>query len=224
MISVIIPAYNEEERVGATVRAALAIPGVDEVLVVDDGSTDQSGACAGQAGARVITLSRNAGKGAALNAGVKAAQGKLLVVLDADLGDCASQACCLIQPVSADEADMTIATFPLIPGKGGGLGFVVRLARWGIRRSTGREMAAPLSGQRAMKWEVWQKVGGFADGFGAEVALTIDALCSGFRVTEVPTTMTHRVTGRDWKAVRHRARQFFAVARALWQRRHRRCR
>jgi glycosyltransferase involved in cell wall biosynthesis len=224
MISVVIPAYNEDDRVGATVRAVLAIPGVAELIVVNDGSSDDTAACAEQAGARVLSLPGKRGKGAALNAGVEAATGDILLVLDADLGDSASQAECLPGPVVADEADMTVATFPVIPGKGGGMGLVVKLARWGIRRSTGREMVAPLSGQRALRREVWEKVGGFAEGFGAEVALTIDALCAGFRVTEMPTTMTHRVTGRDWKAVQHRARQFNAVARALWQRRGQQCR
>ena len=80
-------------------------------------------------------------------------------------------------------------------------------------------MADPLSGQRALRREVWERIGGFEPGFGAEVALTIDAIRAGFRVVEVPTTMTHRVTGRDWAAKRHRARQLMAVARALWKRR-----
>lgn len=223
MISVVIPAHNEEARIGATVRALRGLPSIDEILVVDDGSADRTADCAEAAGGRVLRLPANRGKGTALNEGVRAARGDLLLLLDADLGETAAQAECLLAPVLAGEADMTIATFPVIPGRGGGFGLAVRLARWGIRRVTGREMAAPLSGQRAMRRAVWERVGGFAPGFGAETALTIDALCAGFRVVEVPTTMTHRVTGRDWRAVRHRARQFLAVARVLWARRGRRC-
>jgi glycosyltransferase involved in cell wall biosynthesis len=219
VVSVVIPAYNEELLVGATVRALCDLPGIAEIVVVDDGSTDRTAQAAEEAGARVVRSGTNRGKGAALAAGIETARGGILLLLDADLGDSAGQAACLLEPVRTGRADMTIAAFPVVPGKGGGFGFVVRLARWGIRRAAGREMAAPLSGQRAVRREVIERVGGFAPGFGAEVALTIDALRAGFRVEEVPTTMTHRVTGRDWKGFRHRARQFLAVARALWARR-----
>ncbi len=218
-----IPAYNEEARIEETVRALQDLPGVDEVIVVDDGSADATAGRAEAAGARVVLLTPNRGKGEALAAGMAAAHGGILLLLDADLGATASQADRLLEPVKRGEADMTIARFPVISGKGGGFGLVVRLARWGILRTTGRRMAAPLSGQRAIRRAVWERVGGFAPGFGAEVALTIDALCAGFRVVEVETTMMHRVTGRDWKGVRHRMGQFVAVLRALWPRRSRRC-
>jgi glycosyltransferase involved in cell wall biosynthesis len=224
MISVVIPAYNEADRIGETVAAIASLPRVNEVIVVDDGSTDDTAPRADAAGATVIRTAENRGKGAALVTGIEAAEGDVLALLDADLGATAAEAACLIEPVVAGEADMTIATFPVIPGRGGGFGFVVKLARWGIARATGREMAAPLSGQRVMRREVWRMVGGMDPGFGAETAFTIDALCAGFRVLEVPTTMTHRVTGRDAAAVRHRARQFLAVAAALWRRRSVRCR
>jgi glucosyl-3-phosphoglycerate synthase len=223
MISAVIPAFNEAERIGKTVSALKQLPEIDEIVVVDDGSNDGTASAAESSGARVVRQSPNRGKGAALTAGIQAAQGDILLLLDADLGDTADQVGSLLPPVVNGEADMSIATFPVIPGKGGGFGFVVRLARSGILKRTGKEMQAPLSGQRAVRREVLEKIGGIAGGFGAEVALTIDALCAGFRVVEVPTTMTHRVTGRDWKAMRHRARQFNAVAKALWARRGRRC-
>jgi glycosyltransferase involved in cell wall biosynthesis len=222
MTSAVIPAFNEAERIGKTIAALKRLPEIDEIVVVDDGSTDDTASAAEAAGARVVRQSPNRGKGAALTAGIKSAQGDILLLLDADLGETADQAASLLPPVMNGEADMSIATFPVIPGKGGGFGFVVRLARNGILKRTGKEMQAPLSGQRAIRREVLEKIG-IAGGFGAEVALTIDALCAGFHVVEVPTTMTHRVTGRDWKAMRHRARQFNAVARALWARRGRRC-
>jgi glycosyltransferase involved in cell wall biosynthesis len=223
MVSAILPAYNEEERIEATVRALCGLPGIGEILVVDDGSADRTAERAEQVGARVLRLSANQGKGAALNAGAQAARGDILLLLDADLGDSARQAERLLKPLLDDEADMSIATLPVIPGRGGGFGLVVGLARWGIRRATGREMAAPLSGQRALRRAVLQRVGGFAGGFGVETALTIDALCAGFRVVEIPTSMTHRVTGRDWRGMLHRARQLIAVARVLWPRRSSRC-
>ncbi|MGC7879033.1 glycosyltransferase, partial [Desulforudis sp. 1190] len=63
--SVIIPAFNEEGRIGATVRAVRRIPEVVEVIVVNDGSTDATEKEARQAGARVLNMPGNSGKGAA---------------------------------------------------------------------------------------------------------------------------------------------------------------
>ena len=156
-----------------------------------------------------------------MNAGIRASEGRILLLLDADLGRSACEVDKLLFPVLADEADMTIASFPIIPGAGGGFGLAVGLARRGILRLTGQKLDSPLSGQRGLRREVLERVGGIAPGFGAEVALTIDAIRAGFRVMEVPTTMTHRVTGRDWKGIRHRARQFRDIARALVRRGYR---
>ena len=217
-VSAIIPAYNEEARVAATVKAVRAVKGVNQVIVVDDGSTDSTAQEAERAGADVLTLGRNRGKGQAMNAGARASSGDVLLFLDADLGDSAKEAGKLLEPVLNRQADMTIAEFPAGAGKGGGFGLAVGLARTGIRLRTGRVMTSPLSGQRALRREVFDAVGGIAPGFGAEVALTIDALRRGFRVLEVPVQMKHRVTGRDWSGIRHRARQFSHIARALMRR------
>lgn len=222
LLTVLIPAFNEAERIGATLDALAGLASVVPsyaLLVIDDGSWDETAAVA-QEKATVIRLPRNEGKGAALNAGLEAAEAsEYLLLLDADLGTTAAQAVRLVRPLLEGAADLTIATFPVIPGKGGGMGLVVRLARWGIFRATGQRMAAPLSGQRAMRRSVLRTVGGMEAGFGVEVGMTLDALAAGFRVLEIPTEMTHRVTGRDWRAMRHRAGQLLAVARVLWRRR-----
>ena len=214
-LCVLIPAYNEADRVAATVAAALALPNVTEVLVINDGSTDATAHVAEQAGARVLTLERNAGKAAALTAGLHATQALFLLLLDADLGATAHEAHKLIHPVIAGEADMTIATFPVIPGRGGGMGLVVRLARGGVLRATGKTLQAPLSGQRCLKREVLEAALPLASGFGIETGLNLSALKAGWRILEVPTNMDHRVTQNDWRGRLHRARQLRDVAKAL---------
>ena len=95
------------------------------------------------------------------------------------------------------------------------MGLVVRLSRWGVQRLTGRTLSAPLSGQRCLRCEVLAAARPLARGFGVETALNIDALRAGFIVTEVEISMDHRVTGRDFRARLHRARQLRDVARAL---------
>jgi glycosyltransferase involved in cell wall biosynthesis len=71
-LAVVIPARNESDRIGATVRAAIQIPGVDMVVVVDDGSVDGTGCEAARAGATVVRHARNRGKAAALETGAEA--------------------------------------------------------------------------------------------------------------------------------------------------------
>jgi glycosyltransferase involved in cell wall biosynthesis len=218
MVSVIIPAYNEAERIAATVRAVRAIPRVDEIIVVDDGSSDNTAKAASLDGARVIRQPQNRGKGEALTAGVAEAKGDVFMFLDADLGETAQNAGALLEPVLKGELDMTIAVLPPAQRKGGA-GFVLRAAREGIKRATGFEATAPLSGQRALTREIMNRIGNIESGFGVEVALTIDALKAGARVGEVPIEFRHRETGRDWRSFLHRAKQWWHVKRALRKRR-----
>lgn len=215
-VAVLIPAYNEAERIGATVEAARAVPSVTRVVVVDDSSDDDTAALAEAAGAKVVRLWNNVGKGAALQAGASRIENAdVIVLLDGDLGSTASQAVLLLEPVVSGSADMAIATFPRPEGKAG-FGLVKNMARWGIRRmGGGLETQAPLSGQRAMTRECLEAVRPFATGYGVEVALTVRARRAGLRVVEVPTTMAHAATGRDIAGFIHRGRQFVHVGLAM---------
>lgn len=216
-VTAIVPAYNEACRIEDTVRAISTIEQVHDVLVVDDASSDDTAARARMAGARVLTLSRNGGKGQALMAGLAQTTSDILLLLDADLGLSAARAQSLLAPVQSGHADMTVARFPKRAHKGG-FGLAKGLAVWGIARATGFVADAPLSGQRAVRREVLERVGRLAPGWGIEVALTIDTLRLGFRVQEVEVSFEHRVTGRDAAGFWHRGRQFADIGRALWPR------
>ncbi len=213
-ISVLIPAYNEEAFIFDTVKAVGFLPEDKEILVVDDCSTDQTAARAKAAGAKVITLPYNMGKGEALNQGAKKITGDIVLLLDADLGSSAGEARHLLWPVLNGEADLTIARFPPARQKGG-FGFVKGLAGMGIRYYTGIKAETPLSGQRAMRRTVFLKVLPLASHFGVEVSMTIKAARLGFRVCEVPVQMRHKETGRNLKGFIHRSRQFYDVLRVL---------
>lgn len=223
-VAVVIPAKDEQGRVPATVKAATTLPGVDLVVVVDDGSTDRTAAAASAAGATVVQHARNRGKAAAMETGASAVSliesrevggPRVLLFLDADLEDTAAEAGALIGPVTGGEVDMTIATLPTQRTAGGGRGLVVNLARAGIEQATGWLPAQPLSGQRCISRPAFQAALPLAHGFGVEVGLTIDLLRQGYRVREVEVALHHRVTGTDWHAQVHRGRQWLHVARAL---------
>ncbi|WP_416139577.1 glycosyltransferase family 2 protein [Halomonas sp. HK25] len=85
MVSIVIPAFNEAATVGRCANAGLHHPSVDEVIVVDDGSSDGTGEAAAAAGATVIRLDKNSGKAAAMDAGIRAAKHNIILFLDADV-------------------------------------------------------------------------------------------------------------------------------------------
>lgn len=215
----LVPAKDRADSVGATVTALWGVAGVDEVLVIDDASADESVREALAAGARVLPLEVNVGKGGAVQAGVAAtphAQTYLLV--DADLGATAGLAGDLLRPVLDGEADMAVAVLPSA-GRRGGLGGVRRLAASGIARATGGRLRprAPLSGQRAVRADLLRSLP-LAERFGLETAMSIDAVRAGARVVEVDVAMDHRHTGRSLAGFRHRAGQGAQIVRALWPR------
>jgi glycosyltransferase involved in cell wall biosynthesis len=223
-VAVVIPARNEADRIQATVTAALGLPAVAVVIVVDDGSKDGTAAAARSAGAVVTRHARNRGKGAAMETGAAAVRlldqreqrvrPRHLLFLDADLGRTAAGAGPLTEPVLAGTADMTIAVFATTV-KLGGHGLVVGLSGAGIRRATGWRPAQPLNGQRCLTRAAFEAARPLARGWGVETALSIDLLRKGLRVTEVEVELAHRATGTGMRAQLHRAHQLTGVARAL---------
>lgn len=109
--SVVMPAYNEESRIGAVLRVLTTTPQIDEVIVVDDGSQDLTSAVVARfAGVRLLRNERNAGKHAALLQGVEQSRGEILLLVDADVSGLTLDGInALIDPVRRDRCAMTIA-------------------------------------------------------------------------------------------------------------------
>lgn len=110
-ISCVICAYNEAPRIAAVLRVVAAHPLLHEVIVVDDGSTDETAEVVRQfPSVRLVSCEINRGKSFAMATGVAAAEGELLMLLDADLsGLAAEHVTALAAPVLAGEAAVTIS-------------------------------------------------------------------------------------------------------------------
>jgi hypothetical protein len=228
-VAVIIPAWNEASRIGATVRAASALTGADIVVVVDDGSADETGELAAAAGAHVIRHAQNRGKAAAMETGAEAVRlmesatgpqaadsrgPRHLLFLDADLAASAAGVGPLIEPIRAGRADLAIAVFASRVRKGG-FGFVVATSAAGTTRAIGWHPAQPLNGIRCLTRAAFSAALPLAAGWGAETGMTIDLARKGLRITEVEVPLSHRATGNDWRSQLHRLHQLVDVTRAL---------
>lgn len=186
-ITVCIPARNEERTVGEVVDAVrrphMADAGgsglVDEVVVVDDASTDRTAAVAEAAGARVVSQRGGDGKGAAMRAGLAAAEGDLLVYLDADVENTTDAFVAgLVGPLLACE-DVALVKGcyerPLGDAPSGG-GRVTELMARPLLQVLFPELSGvrqPLAGETAAPRWVLEKLE-FAGGYGVELGLLVD--------------------------------------------------
>ncbi len=216
VVSAVVPAYNEEKRIERTLKALRRVKELDEIIVVDDGSTDATAQVARRNADSVVQLPRNIGKGGALSQGMSYAAGNIILFVDADLMEHAKLCGALLSPVLKQEADMTIARFPAARKKGG-FGLVKGLARNGVRWLTGYHLEAVLSGQRAVTRELIKEAGDLSSGFGVEVGMTVRALRCGYQVIEIPLPMSHRETGRNWQGFTHRGKQFLSILKTLFR-------
>jgi len=222
---VIVTAFNEADRLPATLGAlAAAFPGA-RILVADDGSTDGSGDVAAAHGAEVVRSERNVGKGGVATLAAQRllplADGPqprpVILLCDGDLAASADALKLLVAEVRAGRADLAVAAFA--QRVGGGFGWALGFARWAIRRRSGYEAAAPISGQRALRADALPAVVPFAPRFGMEIGMTIDAVRAGFRVSEVELPLAHRATGRTLRGFLHRGRQLVDFVAVWWARR-----
>jgi glycosyltransferase involved in cell wall biosynthesis len=207
---VIVAAQNEADGIGATLDAlAAALPGA-ALWVADDASRDGTPEVALQHGAQVVSRGRSHGKGGNVTAAAEAALSDVegeptFLLCDADLGASARELVRLIEAVEAGECDLAVAAFAR--REGGGFGLALGYARRRIEELCGFEAEAPISGQRAMQASTMHDLLPFADHFGMELGMTVDAVRAGFRVKEIELPLEHRATGRTIGGFLHRARQ-----------------
>ena len=180
-VSVIIPAFNEEKTVAHVVKVVKSLNYIKEVIVVDDGSADQTDKVAAEAGARVIKHMKNRGKGAAIKTGFKNSKGDIIVFLDADLQNLTkTQVNNIIKPLMNGEADITKTKFKREAGR------VTELTAKPLLNFFFPEIKfdQPLSGQFAAKRSFLNKIK-LEDDYGVDVGIVLDADVMGMKVKEV---------------------------------------
>jgi glucosyl-3-phosphoglycerate synthase len=180
-VSVIIPAFNEEKTVAHVVKVVKSLNYIKEVIVVDDGSADQTARVAQEAGAIVINHLKNRGKGAAIKTGFKSSKGDIVVFLDADLQNLTKfQVDNIIKPIMNGEADITKTKFKREAGR------VTELTAKPLLNFFFPEIKfdQPLSGQFAAKRSFLNKIK-LEDDYGVDVGIVLDADVMGMKVKEV---------------------------------------
>ncbi|MDO5814877.1 MAG: glycosyltransferase [Methanobrevibacter sp.] len=180
-VSVIIPAYNEEDTVATVVDVVKEVSFVDEIIVVNDGSSDNTRQEALNAGARVITHETNKGKGEALFTGYKEAECDIIAFIDADIHNLTSKKVeAMIMPILEGKTDITKTKFARARGR------VTELTAKPLLNFFFPEISfeQPLSGQFAARKEILKKIN-FEKDYGVDVGIVIDADVLGISITEV---------------------------------------
>ena len=180
-VSIVIPAYNEEATVAKVVSVARKLSYVDEVIVVDDGSTDRTVEEAENAGATVISHIMNEGKGSAIKTGFKNSHGDIVAFIDADVSNFTSEKIDkIIRPILEDKTDITKTKFARESGR------VTELTAKPLLGFFFPELSyeQPLSGQFAGKRSALNKIR-FEKDYGVDVGIVLDADVHGIKILEV---------------------------------------
>ena len=229
--SVVIPAFNEARRLPAYLDDVVAyFDGRGEpyeVIVVDDGSSDGTGdavlARARQSPAvRLLRLPENAGKGAAVRAGMRAATGAVRLFADAD-GATPIAELKRFEPALAAGADVVIASRVLVDPAVSVAALRHRVAagrvfNWLVARLGLRGVADSQCGFKALSARAAEDLFGRlrTRGFGFDVELLLLAQRAGYRVVEVPVNWADQA-GSKVGVVRHGPGMLWQIARARWR-------
>ena len=194
IVSIIIPAYNEAETISGIIKTAKAHPWVDEVLVIDDGSKDNTANLARATGATVYRLLNNQGKASAMSLGVVRARNDIICFLDADLIDLNESILTqIIEPVLTNKTDM----------------FVALRVRQTYTLNKLLKFFPIIGGERTLKKELWLKTPTeYKKSFQIEIALNYFTKKYGYRMDFKLISGFHQV-------IKEKKR---GVLKGLWQR------
>jgi glycosyltransferase involved in cell wall biosynthesis len=199
-VSVVLPAFNEEDGIADVVTRLGAFGPWHEILVIDDGSTDRTAERAAAAGARVVRHPYNKGNGAAVKTGIREASGAVVLLLDADGQHDPAEALAVVSPVGVH--DMVIGARrsedqPVVRAAGNSI--FNALASW----LTGRPIPDLTSGFRAARRDrLMDVIHLLPNGFSYPTTSCLAFLKAGFNVLFVPITVRTRVGSSKIRVMR----------------------
>ncbi len=193
----VIPVHNEEKTIQRIAKETSRY--VDNVIVVDDGSTDLSSKEATAGGAKVVKIDRNQGVGSAYRKGLEVAKeydAEIILRLDGDGEHYPSDIPNLIEPILKGEADIVLGNrvgyFSSAPG-------IMRLGNWGLTKITnaltGAGVSDSQSGLKAIRTSALDGIDLSANRYEIESELILEAKRKGLRLKEVPVKYDKYVRG-----------------------------
>lgn len=213
-VSAIIPAYNEEKSILSTLEGIRKVSAVNEIIVVDDGSTDLTyELLKREKGIILLKNNMNRGKGYSVRSGLKYASNNYIALVDGDLRESAAEFEKLTNQISNDYSSIIIGILPAAKGMGG-FGLVKCLSYSGMYILTSVKVNSILCGQRIIPAAFLREIE-LPEGFALEFKITLEAVRRGLRLVEIPVNMHHRVTGRDLSGFLHRGKQYLDILRMI---------
>ncbi len=213
-LSVLIPVYNEVQTIAALVQRVLAVPLDQEIVLVDDGSSDGTSQVVDKLVSfrvKVIHYPTNQGKGAAVRSGLEAAIGDVIVIQDADLEYNPRDFLQLIEPITEGRADVVYGVRSLASQK--------LIMRWGNRFVTwvtnllyGQHLKDIETCYKMMRRELALSLDLECRGFDIEAEITAKLLQAGHRIFEVPISYTARYENKKISPL-----DGLPTVRALWK-------
>ena len=204
LLSIVVPAYNEEHTVGDVIdrlKATLREIGLpNEIIVVNDYSRDRTVEVSLYRNVKVYSLKQHMGKGYALRAGFAKAKGEIIVTIDSDGSNRPEELPLLLKPVLEGKADLLIGS--RFAGKQATSGkrfnaAGVRIFNLLVRTLTGAQVSDSQSGYRVMKREVFKDLHLKSSTYEIESEMLVKIARRRFRVREVPVSFEQRTYGKS---------------------------
>ena len=211
MLSVILPAKNEAAGLRKVLPMIRALQPDAELLVVDDGSTDDTVVVARSFGARVISHPRSLGNGAAIKSGARAALGDVIVFMDADGQHRPEDISRLLAELNAGN-DMVVGARSVVSQAGAHRAIANTFYNWLATWMVGQTVSDLTSGFRAVKTSLFRKyLYLLPNGFSYPTTITMSFFRAGYSVSYIPIDAPQRIGKSHIRLVRDGVRFFLII-------------